>query len=70
MPKPIVPHKHPSGRPQHTSEKRGWSFQRVPQVGPVTPGLKRDGRIGAVGFTSGVEPDQMDWWGGAQKVRS
>lgn len=69
MPKQIQVHKHPSGRPHRSDEKRGWTYPRVPDAGPKTPGLKRENQLRAVGFTAGVGSTEMDWWGGGKSTR-
>jgi hypothetical protein len=45
---------HPSGRPRRVTERRGRGYWNAPNVGPVTPSLRRDGLTHAIGFTAHI----------------
>lgn len=52
--------KHPSGRPIRHDKCKGRPIWRVPDSGPVTPGLRRKELQPAIGFTVGNYHSQDD----------
>ena len=49
---------YPSGRPIRKTEIKRLGFVRIPQDGPLTPGLrKRQDAVNAIGFTAQLNKD-------------
>lgn len=51
---------HPSGRPIRKQNIRALGFNRRPYDEPLTPGLRREEKTNAIGFTARIVSEDDD----------